>query len=532
MQVKTHRNPSVMKHSFSQVPTAEIPRSKFNRSHGHKSTFSAGQLVPFYVDEVMPGDTFSVNTTSFVRLATPIYPLMDNMYLDTQFFFVPFRLIWENWEKQQGAQVNPGDSTDFLEPVITAPAVTGHPPLSIYDYFGIPPGVANLQHSALPLRAYQLCFNQWYRDQNLQDSLTVPINDGPDLPSLYTLQRRGKRHDYFTACLPWPQKGQAVQIPLGTVAPVVPLTAGPTFTRADAADGTHTIRGGGGNNALWGEGDPGGGPMKFATSGLQADLTTATAATINSLRQAFAIQKMFERDARGGTRYIEVVQAHWKVTSPDARLQRCEYLGGGSTPITVTPIPQTSGTAGAGGYTPTPQGSLAAYGTGVGTGHGFHMSFTEHGLVLGLCSVRADLTYQQGLERMWSRRTRVDRYWPALAHLGEQAVLRKEIYATGIEAEDDTVFGYQERAGDYRYKPSRISGLFRSSHPQSLDAWHLSQDFATAPVLGPTFIEENPPLDRVIAVTTEPHFIADFYIQCMCARPMPLFGVPGFIDRF
>lgn len=529
---KMHRNPSVMKHSFSQVPSAEIPRSKFNRSHGHKTAFNSGYLVPFYVDEVMPGDTFSVNVTSFARLATPIFPLMDNMYMDTQFFFVPFRLIWDNWEKQQGAQVDPGDSTDFLEPQIVAPA-GGHAPESIYDYMGIPPGVANLAHSALPLRAYALAWNQWYRDQNLQDSIPISKGDGPDLATAYTLLKRGKRHDYFTACLPWPQKGQAVQIPLGTVAPVVGTGGSPLFNLPGNTPATSNLNFVASDNVFariqGGSGATASGIATWNTTALQADLTQATAATINSLRQAFAIQKMFERDARGGTRYIEVVQAHWKVKSPDARLQRVEFLGGGSTPIMINPVPQTSAS---GTYADSPQGNLAAYGTGLGTGHGFHMSFTEHGLVLGLVSIRADLTYQQGLERMWSRRTRVDRYWPALAHLGEQAVLRKEIYATGVQAEDETVFGYQERAGDYRYKPSRISGVFRSSHPQSLDAWHLSQEFGSAPVLGAQFIEENPPVDRVVAVTTEPQFICDFYIQAMCARPMPVFGVPGFIDRF
>lgn len=520
---KMHRNPSVMKHSFSQVPSAEIPRSKFNRSHGHKTAFNSGYLVPFYVDEVMPGDTFSVNVTSFARLATPIFPLMDNMYLDTQFFFVPFRLIWDNWEKQQGAQVDPGDSTDFLEPQIVAP-VGGHAAESIYDYMGVPPGVPGLAHSALPLRAYALTWNQWYRDQNLQDSIPVPKTDGPDADTLYTLLKRGKRHDYFTACLPWPQKGQAVQIPLGTSAPSVVRDV--RLLNAGAPIGGVYYDNTTGNLAAPAAQSSGTPQVEIVGT---TDLSAATAATINSLRQAFAIQKMFERDARGGTRYIEVVQAHWKVKSPDARLQRVEFLGGGSTPIMINPVPQTSAS---GTYADSPQGNLAAYGTGLGSGHGFHMSFTEHGLVLGLVSIRADLTYQQGLERMWSRRTRVDRYWPALAHLGEQAVLRKEIYATGVQAEDETVFGYQERAGDYRYKPSRISGVFRSSHPQSLDAWHLSQEFGSAPVLGAQFIEENPPVERVVAVTTEPQFICDFYIQAMCARPMPVFGVPGFIDRF
>lgn len=533
-----HRNPSVMKHTFSEVPRAEIQRSAFNRTHGHKTTFSAGYLVPILVDEALPGDTFRVDMTSFVRLATPIYPLMDNLYMDTFFFAVPLRLIWENWEKFNGAQDNPGDSTSFLVPTITSTTSTGEAALSIYDYMGIPPGIPDLEFSALPLRAYYLTWNEWFRDQNMQNSLAVPLDDGPDLPNEYTLQKRGKRHDYFTSALPWPQKGAAVSIPLGTTAPVVPFDQTTALGMYAIGDGTpqralsaeattnDVVVGGaalGANRGLTLDAAKAG-----IAGGLYTDLTGATAATINSLRQAFAVQRMYERDARGGTRYTEVIKAHFGVTSPDARMQRPEYLGGGSTPIMIAPIPQTSATDDA----VSPQGNLAAFGTGLGMGHGFAMSFTEHCILLGLVSVRADLTYQQGLERMWSRQTRFDFYWPALSHLGEQAILRKEIYATGVANDDETVFGYQERFAEYRYKPSRISGLFRSSHPQSLDAWHLSQEFSAPPTLSDTFIKETPPMDRVKAVESEPDFIGDFYVRMHCARPMPVYGVPGMMDHF
>lgn len=519
---------SVMTHQFSQVPKAEIPRSTFDRSHGYKTTFDAGLLIPILVDEALPGDTFNVRMTALARLATPIYPLMDNMFMDTHFFSVPMRLVWDNWQRFNGEQPNPGDSTDFTIPQMVAPG-GGHLPGSLSDYFGIPTGVSGLSHSCLWHRAYALVWNEWFRDQNLQDAIAVPKTDGPDLHTFYPLLRRGKRHDYFTSCLPWPQKGDGVTIPLGGMAPVV--SSGDGIPRwVVGGTGNTSLEGEAGtNNTVWGNTIASAGVASWENPKLQADLSAATAATINSLRQAFQIQKIYERDARGGTRYIELIKSHFGVTSPDARLQRPEYLGGGSTPINIVPVPQTSPT---GTYANTPQGNLAAYGQTVLNNHGFTTSFTEHCLIIGVVSVRADLTYQQGLDRMWSRKTRFDFYWPALSHIGEQAVLRKEIYADGVPVNDDTVFGYQERYAEYRYKPSRITGEFRSNFAQSLDAWHLSQDFSAAPVLNASFIEDNPPIDRVIAVNTEPHFLFDSYIKMKCARPMPIYGVPGLIDHF
>jgi hypothetical protein len=522
-----------MRHSFSQVPKAEIQRSSFDRSHGYKTTFDAGILIPFLVDEALPGDTFKMNLTGFARLATPIFPVMDNMFMDTQFFSVPLRLVWDNWQKFNGEQKNPNDSTDYIIPQCTAP-VGGFEVGSLHDYMGLPTGVSNFTFSTLFQRAYNLIWNEWYRDQNLQPSQPMPTGDGPDDPANFVLLRRGKRHDYFTSCLPWPQKGPGVQIPLGGAAPV--LSNDLTVTYRPQGIGT-----GPDYPTVWTDvqGLDAGGfagtenqEMQFGSqTGLYADLTAATAATINSLRQAFAVQRIYEHDARGGTRYTEIIKAHFGVTSPDARLQRPEFLGGGSSPVNISPIPQTSGTAASAGYTPTPQGNLAAIGTSVLSNHGFSHSFTEHCIVIGLVSVRADLTYQQGVNRMFSRKTRFDFYWPALSHIGEQAVLQKEIMATGTVG-DDTVFGYQERYAEYRYKPSQITGLFRSTAPGSLDAWHLSQEFADPPGLTPEFIVENPPVDRVIAVPAEPHFLFDSYMRYSCARPMPVFGVPGLIDHF
>ena len=514
---------------FAQVPSANIQRSSFDRSHGHKTTFDAGWLIPVYVDEVYPGDTFNVRMTAFARLATPIFPIMDNMFMDTHFFYVPTRLLWDNWEKFNGAQKNPGDSTDFLLPQQVAPG-GGYASGSLQDYMGIPPLKAGLTHSAIPLRAYNLIYNEWYRDQNLQNSLVVDTGDGPDTVTNYVLRRRGKRHDYFTSCLPWPQKGPAVIMPVGGLAPVTAdswlrqssqngSTSGFMYTLHTAATT---------NNAVGTAGNSTADNLVTTTRIGTADLAAAAGATVNQLRQSVQIQEMLERDARGGTRFTEILRSHFQVVSPDQRLQRPEYLGGGSTPVNVSPIPQTSSAA----AQPTPQGNLAAMGTALARDHGFTQSFTEHGVIIGIVSVRADLTYQQGLKRMWSRRTRNDHYWPSFAHLGEQAVLRKEIWATGVPANDDVVFGYQERFAELRYSPSLISGLFRSDVPTPLDAWHLSQDFASAPVLDATFIEENPPVDRVIAVPSQPHFLFDGYFHERTARPMPTYSVPGWTSHF
>ncbi|AXH73811.1 MAG: major capsid protein [Microviridae sp.] len=532
-QKSSHR-PSVMTHQFSTIPKAEIPRSTFDRSHGYKTTLDAGYLIPFYVDEALPGDTFNLKTTALARLATPIFPIMDNMYMDTFYFSVPVRLLWDNWQKFNGEQKNPNDSTDYTIPS-TSPQSTGYEIGSLSDYMGIPTGI-HCNHSALWHRAYNLIWNEWFRDQNLQSSVPVPTDDGPDDQNNYTLLRRGKRHDYFTSALPWPQKGPGVQIPLGTQAPIIGLLSKGASTIAGSnwydinskelyPSANRIWNGedfGDSNNVAFAEASPAG-------LNVYADLSQASAATINSLRQAFQIQKVFERDARGGTRYTELLKSHFGVTSPDARLQRPEYLGGGSSPVIISPIPQTSPT---GTYANTPQGNLAAVGTVNINNHGFTSSFTEHCILIGLVSVRADLTYQNGLNRMWSRLTRFDYYWPALSHIGEQAVLQKEIYLSEDTTENDKVFGYQERYAEYRYKPSLITGLLRSSASQSLDSWHLSQNFVNAPILTDIFIQENPPLDRCIAVPSEPHFIFDSYIQMRCARPMPVYGVPGLIDHF
>ena len=525
------RSPS-SSHVFAKLPSVNIPRSAFRRDRTYKTAFNSGYLIPFYLDEVLPGDTFNLGVTAFARLSTPIVPFMDNLYLDFFFFFVPNRLVWNHWEHFNGYQENPGDSTDFLVPQITMNPAVGN----LGDYFGLPVG-NQITVSALPFRCYNLIWNEFFRDENFQDSLPVYKDDGPDplnyttssgtTTTTYAIRKRGKRKDYFTSCLPTPQRGPGVELPLGGIAPVVDMASNLLPLKFYANDGSYSPNGNLGiynGTAHVVSGSFTGSALSKV--GLGADLSAVNAVTINTMRQAFQIQRLYERDNLGGTRYFEILVAHFGVRSPDSRLQRPEYLGGGSSPVQIHTVAQTSSTD-----STSPQGNLAAVGVAGSNQIGFSKSFVEHGYIIGLVCARADLTYQQGIDRHWSRRSRFDFYWPALAHLGEQAVLNKEIYADGTSA-DNQVFGYQERWAEYRYGISKITGKLRSGVGGSLDVWHLSQYFANRPTLGPTFIMEDPPLSRVLAVQDEPQFIFDSIVSVNCVRPMPVYSVPGLIDHF
>lgn len=523
---------SEMVNQFSQVPTVDVPRNVFVRNHTWKGTIDSGYLYPVFFDEVLPGDTKRLNTTFFGRLSTPFVPVMDNIFLDYHLFFIPNRLVWDNWPKFMGERKNPSDSIDYLVPVVKSGA-DGFARGSFFDYLSIPPAIKNLDICAFYPRAYNLIWNEWYRDENLQDSVDVPLGDGPDDLSKYPLLKRGKRQDYFTSALPQPQKGPGVELPLGTTAPVV------DSGKFDSSSLSHLLWRNGTSGSLVSFGRPaaigaGASGHTYYTGqelsgntatgldvSLIADLSSATSVTINSMRQAIALQQFLEQDMRGGTRYVELILSHFGVRCPDYRLQRPEYLGGSTTRINISPIAQTSSTD-----STSPQGNLAALGVVSSSNSGFTHSFTEHGVILGLVSVRCDLNYQQGVDRHFSRRTRYDYFFPALAHLGEQGILNKEIYAQGTDV-DNKIFGYQERYGEYRYKNSYITGKFRSSDPQSLDIWHLAQNFENLPVLNSEFIEENPPLKRILAVQNEPELLLDCYHEFDDIRPIPQYGIPG-----
>ena len=551
------RNIRVNKSHFAMIPQANIRRSVFDRSHVYKTTFNEGQLIPYFVDEVIPGDTFTLNPVEFCRLATPVVPFMDNIYIESFFFFVPSRLVYDKWVNLCGEQENPEDSTDYLVPTVS---LSGDMTNKIPDYMGIACATGsfkNISVNCLPFRAYWLIWNEWFRDENLQKSVKVSkgetntvlepmgqstANPNYGLPSgvseWYDPAPRGKRYDYFSGALPWPQKGEAVDLPLGSSVDVISdnVSISGNGVLSVGSDDSVRATGIGLSGSRFGRvgeypsvGYDAGSPWSInntSLTGLSVDLSSASAITINSLRQAFMLQRYYEIDARGGTRYTEKLQAHFGVTNPDARLQRPEFLGSHSSMMNINPVTQTSSTD-----STTPQGNLAAYGLNAQRYHAFTKSFSEFGYIIGLINVRADLTYQQGVNKMWLRSDVLDFYWPSFAHLGEQTIQNIEIYCQGNDV-DKKVFGYQERYAEYRYKPSLITGQFRSTYNQPLDVWHLSQKFASLPTLSDEFIQDHPPISRVVAVPEYPHFLLDVKFNLKCIRPMPMFGIPGMMGHF
>jgi len=534
---------SVGVHDFAMNPRAQVMRSSFPVRQARKTAFSAAYLVPIYCEEVLPGDTFNIQCNAVVRTAVPIVPILDNWHMEFFAFFTPNRLLWTNWAKMLGAQDNPADSISFTIPQIVS-SVGGYNIATVQDYLGLPTvgqlgGAATISHNVLPLRAYNRIYNEWFRDQNLQNGLVMSTDNGPDNINNYGLMKRGKRHDYFTACLPWPQKGTAVTLPLGSTAPVVSDGTIPTFANAALTRTAQLVLTTGVNTPTWSNATAAAtssatfGASGTTTTGLMANLAGATGPTVNLFRQYFQTQKFMERQARGGTRYKELIYSHFGITVPDYRLDRPEYIGGGKIPILTNAIPQTSATGLTGGTTPA--GNLAA--TGYANGRvGFNYSSQEHGYIIMLANVRADLTYQQGLRRHWSRSTLYDFYFPVFAMLGEQTVLNKEIYVKG-DANDTLAFGYIPRWDEYRYFPAEITGIFRSTAASTIDYWHSSQKFTALPTLNTTFITDdtNTVLQRNFAAgaTSEgQQFLCDFMFTGRVARPLPMHSVPGMIDHF
>lgn len=532
----------VSQNDSSIIENANVPRSRFLGRWTRKTAFTAGRLIPFLVEEILPGDHMRYNVTAFVRISTTLFPIFDNQRIDTFFFFIPNRLVWANWAKFMGEQANPDSSIAYNLPTMTYDDESFNPG-SLYDHMGLPvagqlaPG-QDITFQSLPIRAYALVWNTWFRDQNVQNSTTVDTDDGPDDPDAYGLLFRGKSHDYFTTALPWPQKFTAPTVPIAGQAPItgigviddVSSLGGTNYYETGDTPGSPGLFDFSVNSSHYAT-NPIGVRMTAADPGvpaIYADLTQATGVAINQLRQAWMIQSLLERDARGGTRYVELIRSHFGVTNPDFRLQRPEYIGGGQTPLSITPIAQTAPTEDA------PLGALGGAGTAAGSHHASYAA-TEHGIILGLINVRSEISYQQGIHRMWTRTTRTDFYWPSLAMMGEQAILRKEIYADGNPADEDTVFGYQARYEEYRQRYSEVVGLMRSTATGTLDAWHLAQEFESAPVLSTEFIQDNPPMSRVLAGGTEAvpqTYLADIVIERQAVRPIPLYGTPATLGRF